>query len=101
MGAVEITASSVYSNSPDCAPRNAADFGTNSEFCSEDKPGQWICWDFKALRIEPRYYTIRTSDYRPNYDHLKSWAVEGSDEEFRGRNSTGARTTATSTAVWQ
>jgi hypothetical protein len=42
-------------------------------FCSEDKPGQWISWDFKALRIAATHYTIRAL-------WLKSWAVEGSDD---------------------
>jgi hypothetical protein len=78
-GAVEITASSVGHS--DCTPRNAADLGNkDSYFCSDDKPGQWISWDFKALRIEPTHYTIQTYDGDPNYYHLKSWVVEGSDD---------------------
>jgi hypothetical protein len=43
-GAVEITASIVYDNDPSFGPRNAADFGDNSEFCLKNKSGQWICW---------------------------------------------------------
>jgi hypothetical protein len=62
-------------------PRNAADFGNkDSFFWSQDKPGQWICWDFKALKVEPTHYTIRTYDSPTNWYHLKSWAVEGSDD---------------------
>jgi hypothetical protein len=41
-------------------PQNAADLGTNSEFCSKHEPGQWISWDFKAFRIEPAHYMIQT-----------------------------------------
>jgi hypothetical protein len=55
-GVVEITASSVsYTD----YPRNTADLGTNSDFWSEDEPGQWICLDFKTLRIEPTHNTIQ------------------------------------------
>jgi hypothetical protein len=56
----------------------AAYLGTDSEFCLKNEPAQWICWDFKALRIEPRPNTIRTSSADC---HLKTWAVEGSGDE--------------------
>jgi hypothetical protein len=68
MDVVEITASS----SSDIA-WNAAGLGVYLSFWSKNEPGQWICWDFKALRIEPTHYTIRSSN-------LKSWAVEGSND---------------------
>jgi hypothetical protein len=45
-----------------------------------NNPDEWICWDFKALRIEPTHYTIRTNSDRAKYLHLKSWTVEGSDD---------------------
>jgi hypothetical protein len=69
-GRVEITASNISCTN---CPRNAADLGTYSDFWSEHEPGQWICLDFKTLKIEPMHYTIRSFD-------LKSWAVEGSDD---------------------
>jgi hypothetical protein len=76
-GIVEITASSAHQDDfGDYAPRNIADLGTYSFFRSENKPGQWICLDFKTVRIEPTHYTIRTG----KLGHLKSWAVEGSDD---------------------
>jgi hypothetical protein len=37
---------------------------------------EWICLDFKTLRIEPTHYTIQAGDRVV----LKSWAVEGSDD---------------------
>jgi hypothetical protein len=71
-GFVEITASSVHSHpSYNFAPQNAAEFGDFSCFFSQNEPGQWISWDFKALRIEPTHYTIRTYDSGPNDPHLK------------------------------
>jgi hypothetical protein len=72
-GVVKITASSV---SRTYYPQNAADLEDNPSFRSEDEPGQWICLDFKTLRIEPTHYTIRTGCE----NQLKSWAVEGSDD---------------------
>jgi hypothetical protein len=73
-GVVEITASCTQKW---CAPRNVADFGDrNSWFLSENKPGEWICCDFKTLRIGPTHYTLRAG----HGFHLKSWAVEGSND---------------------
>jgi hypothetical protein len=74
LGVVEITANSVFGTN---YPRNIVDLDHSSScFYSEDEPGQWICLDFKTLRIEPTHYTIRVSDD----DYLKSWAVESSDD---------------------
>jgi hypothetical protein len=74
LGVVEITSSSVSNTE---TLRNAVSLGDlESSFYSEDEPGQWICFDFKTVRIEPTHYTIRAG-----YDEqLKSWAVEGSDD---------------------
>jgi hypothetical protein len=47
---------------------------------SQNRSGQWICLDFKALRIEPTHYTIRTYDADRHHNHLESLAVEGSDD---------------------
>jgi hypothetical protein len=72
-GAVEITASSVDG---DNRPLNAADLGdTHSSYFSQNEPGAWIDWDFKALRIEPTHYTIWA--YVSGH-YLKNWAVDGS-----------------------
>jgi hypothetical protein len=83
-GLVEITASSVWNNNPRSAPGNAAGLESNSCFESKDTPDQWISWDFKALRIDPTHYSIRASRWGSCYftqvGHLKSWAVEGSDD---------------------
>jgi hypothetical protein len=73
-GVVKITASSVFKEQ--YTPRYAADFESIWSFWSKNEPEQWICLDFKTLRVEPTHYTIRT-DYNC---HLKSWAVEGSDD---------------------
>jgi hypothetical protein len=70
-GIVTITSKSVSSDDPSYAPKNVADLTSDSEFWSTSEPGQWICWDFRALRVRLTHYTIRT--YK-----LKSWVVHGS-----------------------
>jgi hypothetical protein len=50
LGVVEIASSSV---SDTHSLRNAASLAEmDSDFVSEDEPGQWICFDFKTARIE-------------------------------------------------
>jgi hypothetical protein len=68
-GIVTITSKSVYDS--DYALKNAADFPSDSRFFSKSEPGQWICWDFREMRVRPTHYTIKTQ-------YLKSWVVEGS-----------------------
>jgi hypothetical protein len=72
-GSVEIAASSVSGEHADLGEKD-------SYFCSQGGPDEWISCDFKALRIEPTHYAIRTWEMGPNYGHLKNWAVEGSDD---------------------
>jgi hypothetical protein len=56
---------------PKYAPKNVADLTSDSNFCSKNEPGQWVCWDFGEMRVRPTHYTIKTL-------RLKSWVVEGS-----------------------
>jgi hypothetical protein len=64
-----------------------------SWFASGFGPGQWICWDFREMRVRLTHYTLWTA-------YLKSWVVEGSldgarwteidrqtdNQDFTGRN---------------
>jgi hypothetical protein len=70
-GIVKITASSVCDRDPKHAPKNLADLASSDCFCSMDKPGQWVCWDFGEMRVRPTHYQIAAPI-------MKSWAVEGS-----------------------
>jgi hypothetical protein len=76
IGVIKITASSIYDSDPKYAAWMAADLGTYSFFQSENEPEQWICFDFKTLRIELTHHTITTvySGY------LKNWVIEGSGD---------------------
>ena len=78
-GFVEVTASSVYDGA--YAPQNAAELGTNSKFISNDKPGQWICYDFKGRRVAPTSYSIRTHD---GSRFPRSWVLEVSNTGSEG-----------------
>ena len=75
---IEVTSSSVYDR--DTVPENAVDFTTSKFFASCDKPGSWICYDFKDMRVKPSSYTIKTYPYGAGCAHLKSWVLEGSTD---------------------
>jgi hypothetical protein len=70
-GIVTITSLSVYHDDPEYAVRNVADLESGSNFCSKRQPGQWICWDFRKLRVRPTHYTVKSPS-------LRSWVVESS-----------------------
>jgi hypothetical protein len=53
---------------------NLLDVWSDSEYCSKDERGQWVCWEFQESFIRPTHYTVRSS----NDNYLKSWLVEGS-----------------------
>ena len=73
-GLVEVTASGVHCG---LVPEHAVELGSDSEFCSKNKEGSWLCYDFKGRRVAPTSYTIRsyTDPYRP-----KSWDLEVSND---------------------
>jgi hypothetical protein len=61
LGVVEITASGPGSGSP----RYIADFCDYLRLLLEgDKLSQWVCLNFKTLRIEPSHYTIASSSLK-------------------------------------
>jgi hypothetical protein len=70
-GIVTITSKSVYRRGQRYALSNVADLTSDSRFCSEDASAEWICWDFREMRIRPTHYTMKGV-------LLKSWAIEGS-----------------------
>jgi hypothetical protein len=47
------------------------------KYWSEDFPGQWVCWDFREMRVRPTHCTVSAFG-------LNSWVLEGSvDGESR------------------
>ena len=73
-GLVEVTASSVSSNSYQA--KNAVELGTDSFFQSNSEPTSWICYDFKRQRVTPTSYSIRTVACACP----RSWALEVSND---------------------
>jgi hypothetical protein len=69
-GIVNITSKSTRTDTR-CPWRSIADFTSFGFFCSNDEPGQWVCWDFREMRVRPTHYTIAALS-------LKSWVLEGS-----------------------
>jgi hypothetical protein len=68
---VVIMTSKTACRDPRYALKNAADLTSASHFMSRCIPGQWVCWDFRELRIRPTHYTIKSA-------WLTSWEVSGS-----------------------
>jgi hypothetical protein len=65
------------------AAKNACDIQGNSTFWSIIAPSQWICYDFRQMRIKPTYYSIRSQwDGTVDGCNLKSWVVECSKDEW-------------------
>jgi hypothetical protein len=64
---IAITSMSVYEESLE----NIADLTSDPYFYSEYEPRQWVCWDFREMRIRPTHCTIKTQ-------YLESWVVDGS-----------------------
>jgi hypothetical protein len=78
---VSITASSIAS--PQSFPlRHVADFSNQSYFYTNDETNSWICYDFKDMQIKVTHYSIRSRRYG-NWDHLRSWTLEGSQDGLR------------------
>jgi hypothetical protein len=70
-GLVTLTSESVYDDDPSHALRNLAELTSGSCFDSQHEPGQWVCWDFGPMRVQPTQYTIKGW-------LIKSWIIEGS-----------------------
>jgi hypothetical protein len=64
-------------------PQNAADLETASFFHSRDYPGEWMCYDFKDMRVAVTSYILRSSGYPRDTWHLKSWVIEGSEDSAK------------------
>jgi chaperonin cofactor prefoldin len=70
-GIVVLTSKSTKEGDSFWSVRNVSDLTPESVFISENKPGQWVCWDFREMRVRPTHYTIKNSS-------LNSWVIEGS-----------------------
>jgi hypothetical protein len=71
---VKITASSSDHNEP----HHVADMAWDGVWFSEDRPDQWLMYDFGPIRVNVDHYTIKTHKYPSGTCHIKAWVVEGS-----------------------
>jgi hypothetical protein len=80
-GVVLISASSTISVEESYQGKNLADLGTDSIFHSGKSLNQWVCYDFRDMRVIPNYYTIRTHyAAEKGRSHPRSWVIEGSSD---------------------
>lgn len=73
-GVVKITASSTDHSTP----AQVADRGWSDFWFSQNKPGQWIMFDFVQRQVVVSNYTIKTIKFCEDSCHMKSWCIEGS-----------------------
>jgi hypothetical protein len=72
---VSITASSTAH--PNCPLRNVADFSNQTYFYAKNERNSWICYNFKAMRVNLTHYSIRSARNIDGY-HLQGWHLDGS-----------------------
>lgn len=76
---INITTSSFNSS---YIPLNVTIFEDSNKWFRTRNPGlnNWICFDFKDKRINLTNYQIKSIPYSSNSNHLKTWKVEGSND---------------------
>jgi hypothetical protein len=52
----------------------------HTNFWSEDEPGQWLCYDFKSMKVRPTHYEVLGLDNNSSNWRPESWVVEGSND---------------------
>jgi hypothetical protein len=79
-GLVKVTQSSYHSGR---FAENVCDLmaGTAAVTDEEQSGLQWILIDFQRMSVVPTYYTIRSYEAPVNWAHLKSWRLEGQEED--------------------
>jgi hypothetical protein len=50
---------------------DVAELACDTFLMTKDGPSQWICWDFRGMRVRPTHYTMISY-------LMKTWVVEGS-----------------------
>jgi hypothetical protein len=84
-GIISVSTSTVVNDEARYQARNVADFASDSFFQSTGEPKQWICYDFKDMRVSVTHYRLLSYKYGPGNSHLRSWVVEGSEDSSNWR----------------
>ena len=79
---INITSSSFYSS---CFPKNVVFYEDTNKFFRTNTSAlnSWICFEFKENRVIPSSYQIMSIPFGSSINHLKSWVVEGSNDNSR------------------
>jgi hypothetical protein len=81
-GVVAVSASGVWNDEYRFLPEHAADPTTDATFQSKREKPSWLCYDFKDGRVRITHYSIRSQpEGAAGFCNLKSWRVEGSNDE--------------------
>jgi hypothetical protein len=72
-----------HGDSAGYSPKNVVDLQTDSYFYSQDTTDQWLCYDFKDMRVAVTHYILRSNADGVGYRHLRSWVIEGSEDNSR------------------
>jgi hypothetical protein len=75
-GLIRVTVSSCAGGQP----QNVVDLQTDSPFISPNATDQWLCYDFKDMRVAMTHYILRSNDTGVGGQHLRSWVIEGSED---------------------
>jgi hypothetical protein len=71
-GIVTVTAPAAWRDSVLWHVRHVVDLRSEESFCSQNRPAQWLCWDFgNGVLVRIAHYTIVGW-------YLRSWVVQGS-----------------------
>jgi hypothetical protein len=72
-GLITVTSKSISTDTRLPTPALWSDLNDCRPFVSEDAPDQWICWDFREMRLALVQYRITDTT-------MKTWVVEGSED---------------------
>lgn len=75
LGLITITSHSLMFDEgpPRYGLKNLANLSSPSWMWSKGGPSEWICWDFREVKVRPSHYTIAGQA-------LQSWILEGSED---------------------
>ncbi|OHT00965.1 F5/8 type C domain containing protein [Tritrichomonas foetus] len=61
--------------------QNIVDRSWSGYWCSSNEQNSYLCFDFLSHKVHLTHYTIKTYNGQRNWRHLKSWALEGSNDD--------------------
>ncbi|KAK8854333.1 hypothetical protein M9Y10_016893 [Tritrichomonas musculus] len=81
-GVVDISSTSIQGDKIAYHPKNLVDYQNSSNYYySKPEPSVIISFDFKDYLIQLTNYTIKTDNGPENYDHLRNWVIEVSNDK--------------------